>query len=498
MKMSMKSIVSLSCAVVAMATACSTDEMSFVNNVKPSEELAFEASFANEDETKSFFDTEGNYTFSAGDSLSIFNGENNYKFVCNETGTSVTFYGEAPAEENYNVLYPYQASATCTSTGVITAYLPSVQYATVKTYDPAAFLSVAKINSSKGFSLQHACGRIAFTAIERFSSVTLKGNNNEDLAGNVNITVSNTPTALLSSNTSKTIEIKAASGTASPGMYYITIAPQSFTNGITLTLKRENGSTIEKIINTSFAVGRGKRVNAGNLGEDAPDYLKFTANEASTIAMSGNAEYVNIEYSTDATRWDQWDLSAISLSAGQSVYFRGDNETTGFSNTTANYYSFVMNGSLNASGDVMSLIYGASDGYFTKRKIIPNPYCFYKLFAGCDALQTTPDMPATTLTANCYNSMYLNCTSIKSAVLPATELVNNCYTSMFEGCTALESLEVGFTKETYLEKVNKKYFYTSKWLYNASPSGTMLINLDKALVSSNVNTVPSGWSITSY
>ena len=65
-------------------------------------------------------------------------------------------------------------------------------------------------------------------------------------------------------------------------------------------------------------------------------------------------------------------------------------------------------------------------------------FCF--LFKDCSVLTSAPELPATTLAGNCYDSMFYNCTNLTSAPeLSATTLAGNCYMSMFSGCTSLES-----------------------------------------------------------
>jgi len=61
------------------------------------------------------------------------------------------------------------------------------------------------------------------------------------------------------------------------------------------------------------------------------------------------------------------------------------------------------------------------------------------VFYGCKSLTTAPELPATTLANNCYNSMFYGCTSLTTAPeLPATTLANYCYNRMFYGCTSLK------------------------------------------------------------
>ena len=64
--------------------------------------------------------------------------------------------------------------------------------------------------------------------------------------------------------------------------------------------------------------------------------------------------------------------------------------------------------------------------------------CYQSMFEGCTNLTVAPELPATTLAANCYNSMFYECKSLITAPeLPATSLNSNCYNSMFYGCRSL-------------------------------------------------------------
>jgi len=90
-----------------------------------------------------------------------------------------------------------------------------------------------------------------------------------------------------------------------------------------------------------------------------PSYigLKFTSTGNSTISLSNvGGNMPDMKYSLDDGKtWTQWDYSSISLSNGQSVIMKGDNPN-GFSGGSSKYSTFVMTGSLAASGNIMSLI----------------------------------------------------------------------------------------------------------------------------------------------
>jgi hypothetical protein len=50
-------------------------------------------------------------------------------------------------------------------------------------------------------------------------------------------------------------------------------------------------------------------------------------------------------------------------------------------------------------------------------------YCFFNLFSGCTSLETSPELPATTLFSFCYKDMFSGCTSLETApTLPAETL----------------------------------------------------------------------------
>ena len=163
--------------------------------------------------------------------------------------------------------------------------------------------------------------------------------------------------------------------------------------------------------------------------------LKFTSTSNSTIAMSknGSAPTVDLKYSLNGGKtWTQWDFSAISLTNGQTVCFKGLNTT--FATGTSDYNNFVMTGSIAASGNLMSII---DDGACTTTTI-PADYCFCGMFYNCTSLTTAPALPATTLKERCYGIMFKGCTSLTTAPeLPATTLSHFCYSGMFQNCTAL-------------------------------------------------------------
>ena len=170
------------------------------------------------------------------------------------------------------------------------------------------------------------------------------------------------------------------------------------------------------------------------------EFLNFTAiNGDAVIGMSGSAS-VNVRYSFDKYTWYALDMPnihrTVTIPSGKTIYIWGENQS-GFSTSVTNYKQFTISGTVEANGNIMSLLYGNG---FEDNLTIPNELCFYSLFSGCTGLLTAPQLPATTLKGWCYGDMFYGCTSLTSAPeLPATSLTVNCYDCMFQGCTSLTS-----------------------------------------------------------
>lgn len=164
-----------------------------------------------------------------------------------------------------------------------------------------------------------------------------------------------------------------------------------------------------------------------------PNYLRFKALEASTIGMtSALGTFPNLEYSADTDTWTTWDGSTISLAAGGEIYLRGVNATLGTGTNAVS--TFAMSGSVEAHGNIMSLLYGANfDGELT----IPSTYCFYKLFQNCLSLVSPPELPATTMKERCYGMMFYGSGITTAPSLPATTLDKYCYYQMFYSCNKI-------------------------------------------------------------
>ena len=232
-------------------------------------------------------------------------------------------------------------------------------------------------------------------------------------------------------------------------------------------------------------------------------------NSKVTLNKVGSPPDVSLEYSTGG-EWTTYTIGTeITLaSAGDCIKFRGDNST--FSTSAADYYRFYMSGTIEASGNIMSLV----DSTLASTTI-PCDYCFYYLFRYCSSLTAAPALPATTLAPYCYRYMFANCSSLTAApalpattlatdcyramfqycsslttapALPATTLATECYRAMFEKCSKLSSIEVNFASWTAYTGA------TMDWVASVASSGTF--TKPSALAEEyGTNKIPTGWTV---
>ena len=202
-----------------------------------------------------------------------------------------------------------------------------------------------------------------------------------------------------------------------------------------------------------------------------PKCLTFTANEdlAGIIfgydGLDDPVDVVNLEYSLDGgVSWITYNIvegEEITLNTGESVMFRGINESLRYYDADMDTYQYVICsilGSVAASGDITSLLNGIGGDYpvpeecfsgmfadcttLTTAPELPSTtlanWCYVSMFQDCAALTTVPELPAMTLAEGCYNQMFYGCESLTtSPELPATALAGGCYQNMFRGCTSL-------------------------------------------------------------
>ena len=149
----------------------------------------------------------------------------------------------------------------------------------------------------------------------------------------------------------------------------------------------------------------------GTAYADATDNVTPLTFEAKGDGVTVSLKWASgsAEYKQGNNDWENYTQgTAITLSQGETVQFRGNSIKTDVSN------HFTVTGSCSVYGNVMSLLYGPDFTSDSAREVPEK--AFGRLFD--------------------QNTALLN-DDTKDLVLPATTLGNYCYTYMFNGCTSL-------------------------------------------------------------
>jgi len=150
--------------------------------------------------------------------------------------TSETVSGSDVFMNNIWGLYPSNSSSSCNGSSVTTE-LPSTQFGVPGTFDDDLFLSLAH-SSSTSLQFYNVCGGIKFSlARDDIESITFKGNNNENIAGWINLSFSGgRPKAtVVSAYNTITITPKQGQTFAPDTFYYLVTLPVTLSKGFTMT-----------------------------------------------------------------------------------------------------------------------------------------------------------------------------------------------------------------------------------------------------------------------
>ena len=219
----------------------------------------------------------------------------------------------------------------------------------------------------------------------------------------------------------------------------LTTIPTTFVAGKSYTYKLTVGKNKISVSGISVADWNTGKITDNGKAEQIIPYVTFKAEGAQTFKMTtkNGYEISGLEYSVNNGDW-------ATVKAGTEVPFGGTHGNLRLRGTNSkgtasvwNEYSTITftdkNVKVACTGDIRTLLnwrnYNIVETYHAR---------FCSLFNDCNVLTSAPELPATTLAGNCYDSMFSGCTSLTDAPeLPATTLAGFCYQYMFYGCTSL-------------------------------------------------------------
>ena len=139
-------------------------------------------------------------------------------------------------------LYPYNSSATCTGSAVTTT-LPAVQAGVPETFDDDLYITLAH-STSTSLQFFNVCSGIKFSlSRDDIKSISFRGNNNENLAGEISLTFENNrPKATVLKGVKEiTLTPKSGDTFEKDVNYYIVTLPVTLSKGFTITFTPVNG-----------------------------------------------------------------------------------------------------------------------------------------------------------------------------------------------------------------------------------------------------------------
>ena len=477
--------------LAALMVSCSVQETEVPVPVTEDEDVEFYASIEGEP-SRAYVDERLLVLWNADDRVSIFNKttfNQEYAFTGNDGDNSGTFakvpnenfLTANPLDLVYSV-YPYKESTKISNDGTLTVDLPAKQSYRENSFGKGANTMIA-ISRDNELMFKNLCGYLAISLYGKdvtVSSITIKGNNGELIAGSASVTANlDSIPSLVFNATEATDEItmvfdnpvKLGSSPEEATEFWFVVPPTTFKDGFTITISDNQKGVFDRSTKSSLEIKRSIRSRMAAL-EVEPIPLKnfqpltLEAIEDGTVIID-NPLALTIEYSIDSTEWVATSTSPeIRLAQGQRLFLRGDNKAyTKYVDNNTKITRIINSSPCYVYGNIMSLIDSRDFGklkrieeewafyclFYMNSNIRNHPdkdlllpatelsgYCYDQMFTRCISLTKAPELPAESLTESCYSQMFLGCTSLVEAPkLPATELATYCYNAMFSNCTSL-------------------------------------------------------------
>lgn len=430
------------------------------------EEILITAKLADTHETKTILQNDGSVFWKPSDRISVFYGSGTKGGSCftsqnTEDASLATFSGSinvvaggnesAPAGNWFWGVYPYSPETSCDGNSMTTT-LPSVQTAVKGTFADDLFLTIGK-SRDLSIAFFNVCGGVKFSVSEEgIRSVTLRGNDDEALAGTANISFDKNGRPVVNEISDPATEITLTAPMYSyfePGEWYYFVAyPTALSNGYTMTFKkdREMGS---KSSSNSVTI---KRSTFGQI-TNADNGVSFSSEgfvpDSDIIAFADPiAKYACVEkFDTD----NDGEISYAEAAAVTSLDGLFTEWNTVKSFDEIQYFTNVtkINGLFLGCAQLESItlpewitdIGGNSFGWCSSLASVVLPSTLatigYQSFAYCRSLSSI-EIPNTVTRLN--NHVFINCTSLEEILLPNS--ITTMGEGVLKGCSSLKKANI--------------------------------------------------------
>ena len=428
-------------------------------------------------------DGKGTIYWKPADEINVFYGttSTHYTSQNTENATSAVFKTtdvigiSEGSSTNIWGLYPYDENATCDGSSVTTT-LPATQYGVPGTFDDDLFITLAH-NTSTALEFFNVCGGIKFSlSRDDITSITFRGNNNEDIAGDISLDfVDDLPNASVTSGV-KTITITPKTGAtfAAGQYYYIVIRPITLSNGFTMTFETDSEIGTFNYSSSAITIKRsifGKKDEIDSYAEfvaqQQRNVIYYTSTDGSVVSPSTfnpfddpvekfDATIVSNTYTddmgvitfdndiTEVRRFAFYSSSIHTPNKLQSIILPDGVKTIGgsvFENCTT-LQTIVLPKSLTTIG-AEAFYYCTNLQSLTLPKGLTDigPTAFYR----CTSLQSI-DLPdgITSISARAFST----CTALQSINLPKG--LTTIGAAAFYNCTSLQSIDLPESVTTLL------------------------------------------------
>lgn len=246
-------------AVAAMAAVSCAKEITPEINETPEAnpnlvEITLTATGESDEETKAVFSGYPKIAWEGNEEISLL-GTNtgNQKLTANGKGHQTTFTGYADVtDEAYYAVYPYDANVSLTADGKLSnVTVPAIQTATAGSFDPKAYIAVAKSTDKESlyFKAVGAFVKFKLEDAENVKSVTMVSNSGANMACSA--------TVVMNENGGVSHGSPYVDGTASSSVkmvgdfqtdkaYFMVVRPQPYTGGVTLYIEYKDGTVLSR------------------------------------------------------------------------------------------------------------------------------------------------------------------------------------------------------------------------------------------------------------
>lgn len=282
-------------AATTMFAACSKDTTQDLAIDSPIDKLYVSIG---DDDSRVQLNNECKTVWNEGDMVSVFNKttENEcWQFdgkTDDKQGTLSRVSGNAGTTNMDKVIALYPYDPNCAVSGnMISTTIPATQTYRANRFGEGGNIMVA-VSDVEDLQFKHIFGWIKLSLTDNLErsveSITFSGNNDEKLAGSTLIDTS-TQKVYISGNT-KSLTLDCGNGVQlsadTPTYFYIAVLPQTFTKGVSVTVRMTNGTSIEKHHEDSFAVTRNhiQPVKVTNF-QSVNDIIFYKTSDDKTVNM---------------------------------------------------------------------------------------------------------------------------------------------------------------------------------------------------------------------